>query len=104
MVDSATRKLVIGYIAHTVSGATAAAINSTAGTGSQALAFHEPPGQLRQQRDEPRYASRGFLAAGTFRLRQKLLVLQRHQLEQPLRTGPTCAAGEIRGNISPLPQ
>lgn len=39
MVDRATRKLVISYIAHTVVGATSAAINTSAGTGGRALAF-----------------------------------------------------------------
>lgn len=96
MVDRATRKLVISYIAHTVSGATSAAINTTAGTGGQALAF----ANLLDNFDGLG-TNLATPAAGS--VLPNLLDFDTSLLYFNVSSG-TFPNGEIRGNISPLPQ
>jgi len=104
MVDSATRKLVIGYIAHTVSGATAAAINSTAGTGSQALAFTNLQDNFDSNGTNLATPPAGSLLPNLSDFDKSFLYFNVTSSNNLCAPAPTCAAGEIRGNISPLPQ
>jgi len=94
MVDRATRKLVISYIAHTVAGATSAAINTTAGTGGQALAFAN-----LQDNFDGLGTNLAIPAAGS--VLPSLSDFDNSFLYFNV-TSATFPNGEIRGNISPL--
>ncbi|HZF19660.1 MAG TPA: CHRD domain-containing protein [Burkholderiales bacterium] len=96
MVDRATRKLVISYIAHTVVGATSAAINTTVGTGGQALAFTNLLDNF-----DGLGTNLATPAAGS--VLPNLSDLDNSFLYFNVSSG-TFPNGEIRGNISPLPQ
>jgi hypothetical protein len=95
MVDRATRKLVISYIAHTVASATSAAINTTAGAGGQALAF------ANQNNFDGLGTNLATPAAGS--VLPSLSDFDNSLLYFNV-SSATFPNGEIRGNISPLPQ
>jgi hypothetical protein len=94
MVDRATRKLVISYIAHTVAGATSAAINTTAGTGGQALAFANLQDNFDGLGTNLATPAAGSVLPSLSDFDNSFLYFNV--------TSATFPNGEIRGNISPL--
>jgi hypothetical protein len=96
MVDRATRKLVISYIAHTVAGATSAAINTTAGTGGQALAFVNLLDNFDGLGTNLATPAAGSVLPSLSDFDNSFLYFNV--------SSATFPSGEIRGNISPLPQ
>jgi hypothetical protein len=94
MVDRATRKLVISYIAHTVAGATSAAINTTAGAGGQALAFANLQNNFDGLGTNLATPAAGSVLPSLSDFDSSFLYFNV--------SSATFPGGEIRGNISPL--
>jgi hypothetical protein len=95
MVDRATLKLVTAYIAHTVTGATSAGINTT---GGQVLPFAN-----LQNNIDPAGTNLATPVAGAVLTQQNLSDFDNSLLFFNV-TSAAFPNGEIRGNISPLPQ
>jgi hypothetical protein len=94
MVDRATRKLVISYIAHTVAGATSAAINTTAGAGGQALVFANLQNNFDGLGTNLATPAAGSVLPSLSDFDSSFLYFNV--------SSATFPGGEIRGNISPL--
>jgi hypothetical protein len=91
MVNQATRKLIISYIAHTVAGATSAAINTT---GGEAVAFANLQNNFDGLGTNLATPAAGSLLPSLSDFDKSLLYFNV--------TSATFPNGEIRGNISPL--
>jgi len=91
MVDRATRRLVISYIAHTVAGATSAAINTT---GGKALAFANLQDNFDGLGTSLATPVAGSVLPSLSDFDNSLLYFNV--------TSAAFPNGEIRGNISPL--
>jgi hypothetical protein len=96
MVDRATRKLIISYIAHTVTAATAAALSTTAGPGGQVLAFAK-----LQNNFDSNGTNLATPPAGSVLTQQSLSDFDSSLLYFSVGSGAP-PQDEIRGNISPL--
>jgi len=92
LIDRATRKVLIAYITHTVTGATAASLNTSAGAGGVIVAFPNGAG-----------TNLANPASTTILTAQNLSDFDGNLLFYNI-TSAANPNGEIRGNISALPQ
>jgi len=96
MVDRATSKIVISYIQHTVVGALGAGINTGSGAGTQVLGFGNLQNSFDGHGTNLATPTAGSVLPSLADFDNNLLFFNV--------TSTTFPGGEIRGNISPLPQ